>query len=141
MRPVLEVEPAPLLVKTSHKTILLLPFGVRDGHRQMGDFDEDQLQLQQQHNFYMPSGYLSRVGKTVWQRFSTSPFYTHLVALQNDSISHDGSTRFWQTIQKENIDAVYASHEYFKKHPLLKNVLTNTSLNMLSDDNGVLIEL
>jgi hypothetical protein len=83
----------------------MLPFGIRDGYQQFGDFDENQVLQQAQYGFKMPSGYLSRLSDDTWENYKSNELYINLVNMQKDSVGIDFD---WHTnLLKNNIEILY----------------------------------
>jgi len=87
------------------KTVLMLPFGIRDGYQQFGDFDGSQVLLQTRYGFKMPSGYLSRLSDDTWEYYKSNELYRNIVNVQKDSavIDFDWYTNFL----KNSIEIIY----------------------------------
>jgi len=94
-----------ILEECRGKTVLMLPFGIRDGYQQFGDFDESQVLQQTQYWFKMPSGYLSRLSDDTWEYYKSNELYINLVNVQKDSAAIDFD---WHTnLLTNNIDIIY----------------------------------
>jgi hypothetical protein len=94
-----------ILEECKGKAVLMLPFGIRDGYQQFGDFDENQVLQQAQYGFKMPSGYLSRLSDDTWENYKSNELYVNLVNMQKDSVGIDFD---WHTnLLKNNIEILY----------------------------------
>jgi hypothetical protein len=94
-----------ILEECKGKAVLMLPFGIRDGYQQFGDFDENQVLQQAQYGFKMPSGYLSRLSDDTWENYKSNELYINLVNMQKDSVGIDFD---WHTnLLKNNIEILY----------------------------------
>ncbi|MFT5348592.1 MAG: hypothetical protein ACI9M3_001632 [Bacteroidia bacterium] len=94
-----------ILEECRGKTVLMLPFGIRDGYQQFGDFDESQVLQQTQYWFKMPSGYLSRLSDDTWEYYKSNELYINLVNVQKDSPAIDFD---WHTnLLNNNIEILY----------------------------------
>ena len=94
-----------ILEECKGKAVLMLPFGIRDGYQQFGDFDESQVLLQTRYGFKMPSGYLSRLSDDTWEYYKSNELYLNLVNVQKDSPAIDFD---WHTnLLNNNIEILY----------------------------------
>lgn len=109
-----------VLEKYEGQTVLILPFGIRDGYQQFGNFDADQVLLQVQYAFKMPSGYLSRLSDDTWQNYTTSELYKTLVSWQDNK---SAQIDLMKALKENGIRAVYLPHTYSLTHRLVENEL------------------
>lgn len=124
------------LQKYEGQTILIFPFGIRDGYQQFGDFDANQALLQVQYGFKMPSGYLSRLSDDTWKNYTNSDFYKTLVSWQDNK---NAEVDLKKALREHGILAVYLPHTYRYTHRLMENqLLYSLGPPKLTDLSGVL---
>ncbi len=105
----------------SGEVILNIPFGIRDGFEEFGEFDENIFIEQSIHNLKVGSGYYSRIPKYVWQYYRNNKFYNLLVSAQNDTIVIAPSAKFVsEFINDNNIKAVFINKNYLNTKETLK---------------------
>lgn len=127
-----------VLVPMEGKTVLMLPFGLRDGFQGMGDFDEDQMMLQTRHGFKIPSGYLSRLGDETWDSFRSNALYAAIVDLQD---GQEVEIDLKKEMRVNGIDAVCVPVAYLYKHRKLDGLLRSTFQASTSIDSWTLFQL
>ncbi|MGB1038527.1 MAG: hypothetical protein ACPGYY_07760 [Bacteroidia bacterium] len=120
------------------KTVLMLPFGLRDGFQGLGDFDENQMMLQTRYGFKLPSGYLSRLGDETWDSFRSNALYSALVNLQDGQVVE---IDLKEELRVNGIDAVCVPVEYLYKHRKLDGLLRSTFQASTSVDSWTLYQL
>ncbi len=139
MQPVNTVSHSKLLAKLENKPILILPFGIRDGYREYGDFDEDQLLLQQKYHFHIPNGYLSRVSDEHWAQAASTPLFSALVALQADTLVEEVE---WRKLIKQSVyKQVFVPHKYKQENPQISRMIEQLPVPNQEDEYGVLYTL
>ena len=127
-----------ILEECSGKTVLMLPFGIRDGYQQFGDFDENQVLQQAQYRFKMPSGYLSRLSDDTWEYYKSNELYINLVNIQKDSLGIDFD---WHTnLLKNNIELLYVPKNRSVNSNEIK-MLESLPVLIKEDRNGTLYTL
>lgn len=136
MKPVQQPQASVLLQNCKDKTVLMLPFGIRDGYQSFGDFDENQALLQTQYAFKMPSGYLSRLHDETWKFYTTNTFYKNLVELQEDKSVSDFNWHL--ALHKNKIQRLYVSKSYLAKHKSVEEVISELPALPQEDEIGIL---
>jgi|GEM_PF-791054 len=106
------------------QSALLLPYGLRDGYQHFGDFDSEQLRLQQHHPIALPSAYLSRLSDTIWSSARSNDFLQALVDLQETSgVDAKKSFDLRSELDELQLDALVVSRIYLDSMPHLKRSL------------------
>lgn len=140
MEPIeLPVSKKSVLAEMQNKTVLMLPFGIRDGYQQFGEFDENQLLLQQEYGFKMPSGYLSRVGKETWEYYKANDLFSSLVLLQNGE--RVNGFNWHSTMVKWGIEQVYMPKSSLSEFTAVAEMMEKLPATKKEDENGVLFSL
>jgi hypothetical protein len=77
----------------SNKTILTLPFGVRDGLRAVGDYQVTDLSLISVPGAKLCSGYISRIPEKTWAQLAEKSWFNHTLKM-GDSVDYSDSLPF-----------------------------------------------
>jgi len=77
----------------SNKTVLTLPFGVRDGLRAVGNYQVTDLSLMGVPNAKMCSGYISRIPEKKWAQLAQKSWFNHTLKM-GDSVDYSDSLPF-----------------------------------------------
>jgi hypothetical protein len=127
-----------ILEECKGKAVLMLPFGIRDGYQQFGDFDESQVLLQTRYGFKMPCGYLSRLSENTWEYYKSNELYVNLVNMQKDSAAIDFD---WHTnLLKNNIEILYVPKNR-KINSSERKMIESLAALIQEDMNGTLYTL
>lgn len=107
--------------------ILPIPFGVRDGFEQFGEFDETVYIEQSIHNLKVSSGYYSRISKGIWDKYKNNEFYKRLVEAQKDSlVTLLTEKQLNDFIEESKLNAVFINTEYVRNKPNLYFFIAKT---------------
>lgn len=82
--------------------VVNIPFGVRDGFKGFGFFNEKIYVYQYLNKLKTSSGYFSRVDESTWQHYKSINFYNQLVSAQNDSLYTSNVSDVARDFIKEN---------------------------------------
>ena len=140
MEPIsLSVSEQSVLSETNGKKILMLPFGIRDGYQQFGEFDENQLLLQQLYAFKMPSGYLSRLSDETWNYYKSNELYSNLAFIQQGVVV-DGFD--WHAALVTNdIYGLYLPKSLISENYGVLKMIASLPVTQKEDENGILFSL
>ena len=128
-----------ILSETNGKKILMLPFGIRDGYQQFGEFDENQLLLQQLYAFKMPSGYISRLSDETWNYYKSNELYANLALIQQ-GVAVDGFD--WHAaLVKNDIHRLYLPKSPDSENPSVRKMIASLPVTQKEDANGILFSL
>jgi hypothetical protein len=120
MKPVEQPVATHFLEEYKDQTILMLPFGIRDGYQQFGDFDEDHLLMQIKYGFKVPNGYLSRLNSDTWKYYKSNELFINLVRLQENKSS---SLDLKAALLHHGYKSVFVPKSYLVQHPTLEQQL------------------
>lgn len=128
-----------VLLETKGENVLMLPFGIRDGYHQFGEFDENHLLLQQWYEFKMPSGYLSRLNDETWSHYKSNELYANLALIQQ-GIAIDGYD--WHAaLVKNDIDRLYLPKASVAQNRNILKIIESLPATQIEDKNGILFSL
>lgn len=139
MQPVNQPEESVLLENYRDGTLLMLPFGIRDGYRQFGELDENQLLQQLRYGFKIPSGYLSRLSDETWQYYLENELYKNLILVQQGEEVEGFNWHF--AFNQNDIHSLYIPKYMLAKHVSISTMVSHLPVTKKEDENGVLFSL
>lgn len=94
------------LHNTNIQSVLVLPFGVRDGYQSFGNFNTLHPKYATEHQKKVVGGYISRVPYEVWTYYQNNTFLNKLVKLQEGKNTQITRSELRDGIKTLEIDAI-----------------------------------
>jgi hypothetical protein len=119
--PILSTADVPKIINTLKSSdasmVLPIPFGVRDGMREIGKIDLNDLYYQTIHEKAMLGGYISRIPASTFERYLSDPVCKQLLALSaapNEKSTDPGQAAIDTFFQTFHPDAILIEPAYRK---------------------------